>query len=72
MAKNKPLAEILRSERERQGYSVSDVANETGLSQSALNKFFTGQRDGVRLGVADVLLDFLDVSVKPNKKAKKK
>ena len=70
MVKRKPIAEILRAERKKQGYSVSEIAKETGLSQSALNKFFSGQREGVRLEAADILLEFFNLSVVKDPKAK--
>jgi transcriptional regulator with XRE-family HTH domain len=49
------LAAILRDTARRSGLSVYQIAKESGVDQSTLNKFLNGDRNNLRLDVADRL-----------------
>jgi transcriptional regulator with XRE-family HTH domain len=49
------LAEELRLAAAASGLSVYRIAKDTGIDQSTLNKFMNGERDNLRLDVADRL-----------------
>lgn len=52
------LAEHIRKAAADSGLSVYHIARETGVDQSTLNKFLSGQRANIRLDVADRLYRF--------------
>lgn len=49
------LAEELRSAALASGLSIYRIAKDTSIDQSTLNKFVNGDRDNLRLDVADRL-----------------
>jgi transcriptional regulator with XRE-family HTH domain len=57
------LAAILRDAAERSGVSVYQIAKESGVDQSTLNKFMNGDRDNLRLDVADRLFKYFGLRV---------
>ena len=57
------LAEHIRAAADTSGLSVYRIAQETGLDQSALNRFLNGTRDNLRLDVADRLFRFFGLEV---------
>ena len=57
------LADILRQAAQRSGLSVYQIAKEAGVDQSTLNKFLNGDRDNLRLDVADRLFKFFRLRV---------
>lgn len=59
------LAAILRDAARRSGLSVYQIAKESGVDQSTLNKFLKGDRDNLRLDVADRLFKFFRLRVVP-------
>jgi transcriptional regulator with XRE-family HTH domain len=61
------LAAILRTAAQRSGLSVYEIAKESGVDQSTLNKFLKGDRANLRLDVADRLLKFLRLRVVPTR-----
>lgn len=65
------LAEHLRQAARESGLSVYQIAKETGLSQSALNRFFNGTRENLRLDVANRLFQFFDLRVVHPKRSPK-
>lgn len=64
------LAEHLRKAVSASKLSVKQIANQSNVDQSTLNKFINGTRDNIRLDVADRLFRFLGLKVthKKNKK----
>ncbi len=52
------LAAILRDAARRSRLSVYQIAKESGVDQSTLNKFMNGDRNNLRLDVADRLFKF--------------
>lgn len=52
------LSDHLRRAVAASGLSVYRIAKETGVDQSTLNKFLLGQRNNLRLDVADRLFRF--------------
>ncbi len=59
------LGDHIRDAAKDSGLSVNRIAQETGLNQSALNRFLNGTRENVRLDVADRLFRFLGLRVLP-------
>jgi transcriptional regulator with XRE-family HTH domain len=59
------LAAILRDTANGSGLSVYQIARESGVDQSTLNKFLNGDRDNLRLDVADRLFKFFRLRVVP-------
>jgi transcriptional regulator with XRE-family HTH domain len=57
------LAVILRESAHRSGLSVYQIAKKSGVDQSTLNKFLKGERDNLRLDVADRLFKFFRLQV---------
>lgn len=57
------LAAVLRQSAQRSGLSVYQIAKESGVDQSTLNKFLNGDRDNLRLDVADRLFRFFGLRV---------
>ena len=57
------LAAALRKAADRSGLSVYRIAKEAGVDQSTLNKFLKGDRDNLRLDVADRLFRFFGLRV---------
>jgi transcriptional regulator with XRE-family HTH domain len=57
------LAAILRQSAQRSGLSVYQIAKESGVDQSTLNKFLNGDRENLRLDVADRLFRFFGLRV---------
>ncbi|HEX5471556.1 MAG TPA: helix-turn-helix transcriptional regulator [Lacipirellulaceae bacterium] len=59
------LAAVLRDAARDSGLSVYRIAKEGGVDQSTLNKFLNGERNNLRLDVADRLLKFFGLCVIP-------
>ena len=57
------LAAILRSHIRRSGLSVYQIARDSGVDQSTLNKFMNGDRINLRLDVTDRLFRFFGLRV---------
>ena len=57
------LATILRDAARRSGLSVYQIAKDSGVDQSTLNKFLKGDRNNLRLDVADRLFKFFGLRV---------
>ena len=57
------LAAHIRAAAHESGLSVYRIAQETGLDQSALNRFLNGTRDNLRLDVADRLFRYFGLQV---------
>lgn len=66
------LAAILRDVAERSGLSVYQIAKESGVDQSTLNKFINGDRDNLRLDVADRLFKYFGLRVVSQPRGKRK
>jgi plasmid maintenance system antidote protein VapI len=57
------LADHIREAARDSGLSVYRLAKEAGVDQSTLNKFLSGGRDNLTLGVADRLFRVLGLRV---------
>ena len=57
------LAALLRQAANDSGLSVYRIAKDASVDQSTLNKFLNGQRDNLRLDVADRLFEFFKIRV---------
>lgn len=66
------LAAILRDAAKRTGLSVYQIAKESGVDQSTLNKFINGDRDNLRLDVADRLFKYFGLRVVSQPRGKQK
>lgn len=66
------LAAILRDAARRSGLSVYQIAKESGVDQSTLNKFLNGDRDNLRLDVADRLFKFFRLRVSLDVRSKRR
>jgi transcriptional regulator with XRE-family HTH domain len=66
------LAAILRDAARRSGLSVYQIAKESGVDQSTLNKFLNGDRGNLRLDVADRLFKYLGLRVVSQPRGKRK
>jgi transcriptional regulator with XRE-family HTH domain len=69
--KEESLADHIRAAAKESGMSVYQIAKETGLDQSALNRFLNGTRDNVRLDVANRLFEFFELRVVRPRRRKK-
>lgn len=73
MAKAKPkhekLSDQLRQAIADSGMSRYRIAQDTGIDESALAKFFNGQR-GLSLASLDALVEYLDLEVVPKQSKK--
>ena len=63
------LAIILREAARRSGLSVYHIAKGAGVDQSTLNKFLRGDRDNLRLDVADRLYQYFGLKVVPTRRS---
>ena len=70
--KSRPIADAIRRAADKSGLSVYRIAKDTGLSQSALNRFFNGTRDNIRLDVGECLFEYFELHVAGEKKSKRK
>lgn len=66
------LAAILRDTARGSGLSVYQIAKESGVDQSTLNKFLNGERDNLRLDVADRLFKYFGLRVVSQSRGKRK
>ena len=66
------LAAAIRDAAGRSGLSVYRIAKDAGVDQSTLNKFLNGDRDNLRLDVADRLFRFFGLRVVSQARAKQK
>ena len=57
------LATVIRKAAADSGLSVYRIAKDAAVDQSTLNKFLNGQRDNLRLDVADRLFEFFKIRV---------
>ena len=57
------LASLIRKAADESGLSVYRIAKDAAVDQSTLNKFLNGQRDNLRLDVADRLFHFFKIRV---------
>lgn len=64
------LAAILRDAVRRSGFSVYKIAKDSGVDQSTLNKFLNGERDNLRLDIADRLFRYFGLRVVTAAKSK--
>jgi transcriptional regulator with XRE-family HTH domain len=63
------LAAAIRNAAGRSGLSVYRIAKDAGVDQSTLNKFLNGDRDNLRLDVADRPFRFFGLRVVTDKTA---
>jgi hypothetical protein len=61
-----PLSEQLRQAIRECGESRYALSKRTGIDQSTLTRFMSGER-GLRLDVVDVLADVLGLELRPRK-----
>lgn len=66
------LAAILRDTAQRSGLSVYQIARDSGVDQSTLNKFMNGDRDNLRLDVADRLFKYFGLQVTSDRRGQRK
>lgn len=66
------LAAILRDTAQRSGLSVYQIARDSGVDQSTLNKFMNGDRDNLRLDVADRLFKYFGLRVTSDRRGQRK
>ena len=66
------LAAIIRDAAERSGQSVYRIAKKSGVDQSTLNKFLNGDRDNLRLDVADRLFNYFGLRVTSDRRGHRK
>lgn len=59
------LAEILREAAKASRLSVYQIAKDSEVDQSTLNKFLKGERDNLRLDIADRLFRYFGLRVVP-------
>ncbi len=62
------IADQIRRAATRQNLSVYRIAKDCGLDQSGLNKFFNGSKDVLTTTVADKLMDYLGLEVRPKRR----
>ena len=62
----------IRSAAKRRGVSVYQIAKDTGLNQSGLNRFFNGSKDTLTTDVADKLLRYFELEVRPRGERRRK
>lgn len=65
------LAAVLREAVENSGLSVYRIAKDAAVDQSTLNKFVNGDRDNLRLDVADRLFEYFGLRVVRGPKSKR-
>ena len=63
MAK-KPMSERIKAAVEASGKSRYRIAKETGIAESALSRFMSGER-GLSMQALDTLLEYLGLEVVP-------
>lgn len=66
---NQKLSDQVRSAIDDSGLSRYRISQDTGIDQSALSKFYNGQR-GVNSDTLDVLGEYLGLSIVHDPKAK--
>ena len=66
------LAAAIRDAAGQSGLSVYRIAKDAGVDQSTLNKFLNGDRDNLRLDVADRLFRFFGLRVVSHAKKQRK
>ena len=71
MVRRSSLADHIRSAAKDSGLSVYQIAKQTGIDQSGLNRFINGTRENIRLDVADRLFRFFDLRVVTRRTTKK-
>ncbi len=71
MAKRQPLSDQLRAAILNAGCSRYEICRQTGIDQSSLSKFMSGER-GVSLDTADLLCEFLKVDLTKRRRGKRK
>lgn len=73
MAKRQPkkLSDQLRAAIFNAGCSRYEISRQTGIDQSVLSKFMSGER-GVSLHSADLLCEFLKVDLTKRRRGKRK
>ena len=73
MTKRQPkkLSDQLREAIRNAGCSRYEICRQTGIDQSVLSKFMSGER-GVSLATADLLCDFLEVGLTKQRRGKRK
>lgn len=64
------ISDRLRQAIERSRKTVYRIAEETGINQSVLSRFLSGERD-IRLETADLLAENLKLELKQKKRRKK-
>ena len=62
MPKKKSLSDQIRRAIDQSGLSRYQIAQETGIDESALSKFYTGKR-GINSKTLDTLGDFLGLRI---------
>jgi hypothetical protein len=62
------ITEQIRRAAQRRQLSVYRIAKDCGLDQSGLNKFFNGTKDVLTTPVVDILMDYLDLEVRPKQR----
>ena len=66
------LAATLRDAAQNSGLSVYQIAKESGVDQSTLNKFLNRDRDNLRLDIADRLFAFFGLQVVSGPRGRRK
>ena len=69
--KPKPLTDQLRQAIDDSGMTRYRIAQETGLSESTLSKFYLGQR-GLSMEAMNALGECLQITITVSRKAEKK
>ena len=58
------VATALRKAVKQKGLSVYQIAMDTGLNQSGLNRFFNGSKSELQLSTIQVLFDYLGLEAR--------
>ena len=58
----------IRKTVEQQRLSVNQLAKDTGLNQSGLNRFFNGSKSELQLSTIQILFDYLDLEVRQKRR----
>ena len=61
------IADTLRKTIKRRRLSIYQIAKDTGLNQSGLNRFFNGTKAELQLSTIQVLFDYLGLEVRRKK-----
>ena len=61
------IADTLRKTIKRRRLSIYQIAKDTGLNQSGLNRFFNGTKAELQLSTIQVLFDYLGLEVRQKK-----